>query len=722
MMMFYWIILKISLFISGFQVSYFQNLPEENDLVVNRLKGNFHQNIQDTTSVVEHLYQIYQKPPPLAKSWPPANLQEWQSQRQHYLKAIHEMLNLPPASKKKEWPLNLRFTRPDLKTDGFTVKYLAYQSRPNLWVTANLYLPNELTKPAPTILMLHGHTDEGKATQYYQVWVQNLVKKGYVVLFKDGFGKGERKHTDHNYGKKAPFTYLSGISIEGLETWDNIRAVDLLSSGGLSQWVDSDRIGVAGKSGGSMQAFYLSIVDDRIKAAAPVTQRNTYTAEFKLWGHCICCVCATNIRRTAEQYHLLATVAPRPVIVCSGTTDRNHPLHGAIKLVEEAKQVYKLYQREDNLQLVIDDVGHDLSLKFRRQIYRFFNYHLDLDANDQEESIVPLTVKQLSCGLPEQSTATVASLVYENSKSLPREKIDLKDRRSFKKYQDKLITKLKNEIFGFDAYMAEKSSLNEKVLQKVKNDNFCIEKVAIDSEPGITLIGDLLYRDKAKNIPVIVSVVEEMPYHYKDAMSYLNNGYAVFYIKPRPDDGFSKRYGENWGVWVRGMSSGKPSAGMKVYDLIRTIDYLETRHELINKERIGLTGVSSTRNAMHALYAAALDQRIKSLVLLNPIISYKPVSADLSDLHQWDLDIYIPQVLLYADVPEVMSLLAPRPMLIKGIKDMANDQISIIKDNEHLEPVTDAYSALNADNLLSILPVSKDYDDVLWFDRTLILK
>ena len=674
------------------------------------------QSSSNNNMVMNHLHNIYQKQPPLAKHWPPGRLSEWEKQKPHHEKSIKKMLNLPPEGKKSEWPLNLRYTKPDLDTTDFTLKYLAYQSRPNFWVTANLYIPKNVTLPAPAIMIFHGHSEDGKATEKYQKFVLNFVKKGYVVFFKDGLGLGERKYTGHKYKKKAAFLFMCGLSIDGLETWDNIRGVDLLCSDALNQWVDKDRIGATGLSGGSMQTVNLAVSDERIKAAAPVCRANTYAAEFKLFRHCICCVCATGIRKVSEQYHLLATVAPKPFLICSGTIDENHPLKGAQDLVNQSKKVYELYDKSENIELVVGDHGHELSLKFREAIYAFFNKHLNVESTDfEEDSVIALSRAQLDCNLPKESTVTIEELVYRTSFDLPPEKGIFNQTSDFIKYKKKLTQTIRDEVFGYSAYMPEKCDLNPITLEKSDLGSFYQETITYKSEPDIPLIAILEYQKNASNAPVIINITGQDD----NVNEYIAAGYAVLSVKLRPNNENSDRFGDNWGVWARGMSAGKPSTGMRIYDILRSIDYLETRTDIIDKTRIGCIGKPSSIHAMYSLYASALDERIKCVIMERPVVTYKPETKKTSSWHEWDLDMYIPQILLHADVSQVASLIAPRPMLIIDGRDIGNNALKLNDVRKNLNSCIASYDLFRSGNNLSIVDSEEDVDYINWFDKNL---
>ena len=78
-------------------------------------------------------------------------------------------------------PLNLR-TVGAFERDRYRVEKIVYQSRPGLFVTANLYLPKTGTPPYPGVLFQMGHSNNGKSYALYQRCCQGLVQLGHVVL------------------------------------------------------------------------------------------------------------------------------------------------------------------------------------------------------------------------------------------------------------------------------------------------------------------------------------------------------------------------------------------------------------------------------------------------------------------------------------------------------------------------------------------------------------
>ncbi len=87
-------------------------------------------------------------------------------------------------------PLNPRVTG-IVERPGYRIEKLTFESRPRLYVTANLYVP-AAARRHPAILAPLGHSVNGKAWPSYQKLFSNLARKGYVVLAYDPFGQGER--------------------------------------------------------------------------------------------------------------------------------------------------------------------------------------------------------------------------------------------------------------------------------------------------------------------------------------------------------------------------------------------------------------------------------------------------------------------------------------------------------------------------------------------------
>src|SRR5262249_4372011 len=169
-----------------------------------------------------------------------------------------------------------------IKEEAFTIENIAYESCPNYWVTANVYVPSG-KGPFPALIIAPGH-GAGKAFQYS--WCANFASCGVLVLSIDPMGQGERmQHWDDELGKSKlegsgdhehanQTTLLIGHHIARYWFADGIRGVDYLVA---RPDIIADRVGTFGCSGGGTAAAYLAAMDTRIR----VTAAASYITSFK---------------------------------------------------------------------------------------------------------------------------------------------------------------------------------------------------------------------------------------------------------------------------------------------------------------------------------------------------------------------------------------------------------------------------------------------------------
>jgi len=104
---------------------------------------------------------------------------------------------------------------------------------------------------------------------------------------------------------------------------------------------------------------------------------------------------------------------------------------------------------------------------------------------------------------------------------------------------------------------------------------------------------------------------------------------------------------------------GRTLAGMRVYETIRALDYIQSRSDA-NPDSIGLYGFSG--GSLIGAYAAVLDERIKAIVLSCWMNTF--AESILSIRHC--IDNYLPSILLDAEQPDLVRLIAPRPLFIEA--------------------------------------------------------
>ncbi len=195
------------------------------------------------------------------------------------------------------WPLPkqgpLSVVRHSLRAhDGYTVENVAIETLPGFYCTGNLYRPEHVERPEhsgrpePGILCPHGHFKPlGRFRADQQIRCAQLARMGATVFSYSMVGWQDSRQTTHD----DPL-------VLALQTWNSLKALDFLSS---LDGVDPQRIGMTGASGGGTQTLYLALLDDRVRASAPVVILYPWSAPEG------CCRCEGGLPIMREDPHQL---------------------------------------------------------------------------------------------------------------------------------------------------------------------------------------------------------------------------------------------------------------------------------------------------------------------------------------------------------------------------------------------------------------------------------
>lgn len=113
------------------------------------------------------------------------------------------------------------------------------------------------------------------------------------------------------------------------------------------------------------------------------------------------------------------------------------------------------------------------------------------------------------------------------------------------------------------------------------------------------------------------------------------------------------------------LTVGQTMAGCRIYETMRVLDYVQTRREA-DSDRAGIMGISG--GGLVAGFTAALDRRIACAVVSGYVNTF--AASILSRNHC--LDNYIPGILLEAEMPDLLGLIAPRGLFVES---GANDHL-----------------------------------------------
>ncbi len=285
------------------------------------------------------------------------HLKDWEAVRDQRHQEFLEMMGLQdmPFNGVRS-PLNVTKTGV-IQKDGYRIEKLYYESLPGLYVPANLYIPDGVKKPVPAILYVCGHSFTQK--HHYQAHVKNFAQNGFVCLIIETIQRGEVVGKHHGPGSAGMgwFNWYSrGYNPGGVEIWNGIRGLDLLSE--LPE-VDMENIGVTGISGGGSQSWYLAAADTRIKATAAVAGASSLEGQIcqrTIDDHCDCMMPINTY--SIDFSDVGALIAPRSFMIAQPTQDLYYSIEAVHTLYDKIKPIYSFYKKPQNIIMEDATGGH----------------------------------------------------------------------------------------------------------------------------------------------------------------------------------------------------------------------------------------------------------------------------------------------------------------------------------------------------------------------------
>ena len=256
-----------------------------------------------------------------------------------------------------------------VEKSGFRAENIVLETRPGCFATCTVYTPRETSGTCPAVLLVIGHTDEGKADTEYQYAAQLFAGAGFVVLALDPYGEGERfEHYDLANdlqpiqgcsGEHDLMDWkfkLMGVSLAGYFVSDALSALKYLKS---RPDVDEDRVALTGHSGGGTQTSMLMLAAaGEFACAAPCAYISDNQAMIDegvdpdnemIWPGSI----ASGI----DYADILLAMAPKPVAVLSNKHDF-FPREGTLRTCEEARNVWERLGQPGLPELVCAESEH----------------------------------------------------------------------------------------------------------------------------------------------------------------------------------------------------------------------------------------------------------------------------------------------------------------------------------------------------------------------------
>lgn len=587
-----------------------------------------------------------------------------------YVKDVQTRIRQCFGPEPERTPLNAKITGV-VERDAYKIEKVIFESRPEFYVTANLYAPKNRQFPLPGVVGTCGHSVNGKAAEAYQSFAQGLARMGCVVLIFDPMGQGERlQHVDEQLKPKYGTSvsehllvgnqqYLVGEFFGAWRAWDGIRALDYLLT---REEVDPKHVGVTGNSGGGTMTTWLCGVERRWTMAAPscfvtTIRRNLENELPQDTEQCPPMTLALGL----DHDDFLAAMAPKPVIVLAKERDY-FDVRGAQEAYSRLKRLYTLLEKPDNIGFFAGPSEHGYSQENREAMYRWFNRATGISDAQSEP---PLTIEKdetLQCTphgqVAELKSRSVFLFTSQQSQALAKSRKALSGDELKQAVSEALrLPKLPDDPPDF------------RILRPARNRNYpkrLATTYAVETEPGIFAVVTRLYdqsnlsRPPQSPVPAILYVshhsadvelreeplVKELLEASPDAAFYACDVRGIG--ESRPDtcgsDQFLSPYGSDYFYAAHSIMLDRPYVGQKTFDLVRVLAWIhQFGHREIHVAALGW-------GAIPAAFASLLSPHATQVTLKRGLSSYAAVAE--SEHYRWPLSSFVPGVLAHFDLPD----------------------------------------------------------------------
>ena len=623
---------------------------------------------------------------------------DWEAKAPEYRRQMFEMLGLDPQPEKT--PLQPTKTG-ELKGEGYIVEKLHFQSMPGLYVTANLYLPEKVEKPLPTILYVCGHAVVVKdgislgnkaGYEHHGVW---YARHGYACMIIDTVQLGEIRGEHHGtYSKGRWWWFSRGYTPAGLEAWSCIRALDYLET---RKEVDKTRFGVTGRSGGGAYSWWITALDERIKASAPtagVTDMQNQVIDGCIEGHCDCMFFVNTYRWDFAR--MVALAAPRPLLIVNTDKDTIFPIDGVFRIYQDVRKIYTLLGKEGNLGIQVAEGPHKdlqpLNIGAFHWFERFLKGADPMAVLDEgaKKTIEPASLRVFT-DIPKDEINTKADETFVPMAKPPAPATNATD---WTKQSDTWMNDLKDKVFN--GWPKEIASVNPQKESSAEVDGIRMTAYDFESQSPFRLRLYVVHRDglRAEDLDLVaLNVLDEAGWDEFCATYHSRFGklIEVFPGAPKDDAAFEQEKKMfthfKWGmayICPRGVGPtawtgstkvqtqrlrrfyllGQTLDGMRVWDIRRT---LQTIRAIPGFGETPLWIQAHRDMAVDALYASLFEDNIKRLDLHDmPLTHNGTVAGDPKSVGPAMLN-----VLKYLDIPQVTAMAAMRSKVVVYAPDKA---------------------------------------------------
>jgi len=623
-----------------------------------------------------------------------------------------------------------------MERDGYRIENVMFQSRPRFWVTGNLYVPTSGTRPFPGIISPCGHYAEARMYPAYQFLYQNLVRNGFVLLAYDPIGQGERRYYWNPHTNKSeiegPVTWehdmpghplmLVGDNLTQYHIWDGMRAIDYLLT---RPEVDPKRIGCTGHSGGGTLTLFISALDERVQCAA-VHQGGT----LHRWPLTIKPETAIGTGDIEQHFFPAATfgidmcdvhvaIAPRALLA----TIENYATEFN-KTVQHIQERYRLLEAPERFAIEEAADPHAMTVKLRLATTDWFcRWFYSHRGPAHEAESVPEAPQTLYC-TPNgslrysQEGETIFSLILKKQAELPPPRKVPSSRTEI----DSFRAATSAEISELLHIRRSNYPLEARRIVTTPRKGYDIEKTEFLSEPGIYVPVWVFVPEQPRRDSSVLYVdeagkqAEGMEFRALEKLA--RNGFLVVAVDvrgmgetkpPHPDNEppgtFRNLDDAETALTYWAWEINESLFGMRVQDVIRSVDYMLGRTDV---SHTGVCLIGKGMGALWSLYAAALDDRIRSVICDAGLLSYRCLAR--ADRYLHGANIFIPNVLQHFDLPQVAAALADRSLALLSPVDEMKESVATKVADQEFQWARAVYAAVGAAGHFSVLRRNEEID------------
>jgi len=333
------------------------------------------------------LWRLYETTP-RSLAFGARTVEEWAAWREQLSEQLIELLGGFPSSAQHP-PLN-PVAIETTETEDYRLEKVAFQSEPDVWTPCYVLTPRRASPPFRPVIALHGHGMGGAAhligrivnddlagreaahiAQHNYDYAAQLARHGFLVFAPEQRGLGERIEArpgtvtmddgDPIWQKScrsiAFNAMLLGKTVIGLRVLDVMRTIDYIAQ---RPEPVVPGLGCLGLSGGGTTALFASALDSRITVAVVSGYLNTFRDSIMAIQHCECNY-IPGILKVAEMSDVAGLIAPRPLLVESGTQDPIFPMSGSRRAYAEVSRVYELLGAAGRLKADVFEGAHRFS-------------------------------------------------------------------------------------------------------------------------------------------------------------------------------------------------------------------------------------------------------------------------------------------------------------------------------------------------------------------------